>query len=134
MSNKGLPLEGCSVMVVEDDFLLADDISYALEDAGAVVLGPFAEVRSAFELLEDRRPDLAVLDVNLGGETSFEIGRDLRRRGVPILFATGYDASIIPSDLAGAAYLIKPLTVAMLISTLVDARRCAAGLQGSGTF
>ena len=116
------PLEGCSVLVLEDDFYLADDIAEALEQAGALVLGPFANVRGALASLRDGRPDLAVLDVNLGAETSLDVGRGLRGDGVPILFATGYDASVLPPDLADAAYLTKPVNMAVLVSRLSELR------------
>ncbi|MDF0490195.1 response regulator [Sphingomonas sp. H39-1-10] len=115
-------LEGCSVLVLEDDFYLADDIAEALRRAGARVLGPFANAAGALASLRGARPDLAVLDVNLGAETSIEVGRGLRGDGVPILFATGYDASALPPDLADAAYLPKPVNMTALVSRLRDLR------------
>lgn len=120
------PLTGCSVLVLEDDFYLADDIADALQHAGAIVLGPFGNVQGALACLRDARPDLAVLDVNLGAETSIEVGRGLHGDGVPILFATGYDASVLPPDLADVAYLPKPVNMALLVARLDELRAGSA--------
>lgn len=112
------PLAARAILVVEDDFYLAEDLSDALQRAGATVLGPFASVADALALLGGTRPDLAVLDVHLGGDTSFAIGRALHSQGVPMVFATGYDAAIIPEDLAGAAHMPKPIRMAELVKAL----------------
>lgn len=117
------PLQDRSVLVLEDDFYLADDIAQALEGAGARVMGPFAEVPAARAEMSSAPPELAVLDVNLGAEMSFEIGRELQSRGIPLLFVTGYDARIIPPDLGAASYLTKPVNMAQLISVAASALR-----------
>lgn len=117
------PLQGCRVLVLEDDFYLAEDIADALREAGGSVLGPFGDVSRAAGALEHEGPDLAVLDVNLGGDNSFEIGRTLKRRGIHFLFATGYDQSVFPDDLADAAYLTKPISMRALVASLADGRR-----------
>lgn len=110
------------MLIAEDDFYLAEDMADALREAGAEIMGPVGEVKSALALVRNDRPDLAVLDINLGSETSFDIGRQLLADGVPVLFATGYDASVIPSDLSAAAYLTKPLSTKSLISLLARLR------------
>lgn len=53
------------VLVVEDEMMIAFDLQMMLEDNGCRVLGPVASVDSALRLLEDTRPDVAVLDGNL---------------------------------------------------------------------
>jgi DNA-binding response OmpR family regulator len=113
-------LRDCCILVVEDDFYLAEDIADTLRNEGAHILGPAASVQDAFTLLQEKRPDAAVLDVNLGLGTSFELGRALRSRDVPILFATGYEAKIIPRDLSDAPHLIKPLNMNILVAKLVE--------------
>lgn len=117
-----LPLHGCMVLIAEDDFYLAEDMADTLREAGAEIIGPAGDVESALALVGDRRPDLAVLDINLGSETSFEIGRRLLGDGVPVLFATGYDASVIPSDLSAAAYLLKPVNMSSLVAAMTRLR------------
>lgn len=62
------PMSGMTVLVVEDDFIVAYDMQMMLEEQGARVLGPATSLAEAQALLAGERPTLAVLDVNLGGE------------------------------------------------------------------
>lgn len=84
-------LDGCSVLLVEDQFLIAMDVEDMLLELGAERVVVCASVREAHAALDRAVPDCAVLDVNLGLETSAEIAQRLERMGVPFLFATGYD-------------------------------------------
>ncbi|MBO1073475.1 PAS domain-containing protein [Roseomonas marmotae] len=84
------PLAGRRVLVVEDEALIAAEIGAVLRSAGCCVLGPAATVEQAMRLAETSAIDLAVLDVNLGGQASFPVADLLARRGVPVVFATGY--------------------------------------------
>jgi DNA-binding response OmpR family regulator len=62
---------------------------------------------------------VAVLDVNLGRETSFEIAHALRRRKIPFVFATGYDEDeVLPESLAGTPLVAKPYDVEGLSAAL----------------
>jgi len=59
-------LRGCHVLVVEDEFMLAEDMSQELAEAGAIVIGPAQSLERAIELLAASGiVDAAVLDVNL---------------------------------------------------------------------
>ena len=103
-------LSGHRVLVVEDDFYLARDTSAALRGAGAEVLGPCPSEEATRDLLKGKTPSHAVLDLNLGGGgPRFEIAKELRSRGVPFLFLTGYDSELIPAELADVVRLQKPL-------------------------
>lgn len=116
------PLAGCDVLVVEDDFYLAEDSREALERAGATVLGPCSNAAEALRLAEARPPRCAVLDLNLGEGPAFGPARTLRARGVPVLFMTGYDAEVIPPDLADIERLEKPIRPPRLVAAV--ARLC----------
>lgn len=113
-------LDGCAVLVVDDDFYLAENARNALEDAGATVLGPYGDEDEAIGSLEEQLPQCAVLDLNLGAGPSFVIARTLKLRGVPMVLVTGYDAGIIPPDLAGAPCLQKPVSNAQLVAAVTD--------------
>ena len=90
-------LRGRRVLVVEDEYFVADDLGRALTQLGAEVLGPVATREEAFELLSTgERIDLAVLDINLQGESVFPVVDTLIEQGVPFLFATGYDQASVP--------------------------------------
>lgn len=82
--------EDLRVLLVEDEMLVCMDIQDMLEEFGYRVVGPAAQVNQALELIEQEPIDLAVLDVNLGRETSYPIAERLSVRGIPFLFSTGY--------------------------------------------
>jgi DNA-binding response OmpR family regulator len=87
---KNLALSGCSILVIEDEPLVALDLRQTLESAGAYV---FAATQLAHALQLAGHPDVsaAVLDYRLGQEDSAPICSVLQRRGVPFLFYSGYD-------------------------------------------
>jgi CRP-like cAMP-binding protein/CheY-like chemotaxis protein len=113
------PLRGRRILVVEDEYVMAEDIRTNLERAGAAVLGPAPTVREALRLLTSQaHVDGAVLDVNLAGEMVYPVADRLRQRGVPFLFATGYDQRTLPSQYASVPYRAKPLDIRELVRTL----------------
>jgi CheY-like chemotaxis protein len=78
-------------------------------------------------VLAQRRPDVAVLDVNLGTGTSIAVAEELARRNIPFLFATGYGDSIsIPSHLKHAPVVRKPYDAASILSHLQQLIRPAS--------
>lgn len=103
-------LTGRRVLLVEDEFFIADDIVFQLEAGGAEVVGPAASVDAAIGLIErTERIDGAILDVNLQGVMSWPVADALLGRGVPFLFATGYDKASIPARYAGIVRCEKPV-------------------------
>ena len=98
------------ILVVEDDFLLADTLARLLEDHGVVVVGPVAGLEEAMKLATVERLDGAILDIRLGrGSDTFRVAHTLAQRAVPFIFMTAYDDSILPAALAGRPLLRKPL-------------------------
>jgi two-component SAPR family response regulator len=116
-------LSGRSVLVVEDDYYLATDAEKALTKAGASVVGPCGRSEEALRLLEVRRPDCAVVDINLGAGPSYAVAASLRASAVPFLFITGYDAGAIPPEFADIQRLEKPVNVLLMVRAL--ARLCS---------
>ena len=104
----GRPFEGKRILVVEDEVIVAMLIEDILADLGADVVGPATRNAQALELLAQGPVDAAILDVNLGGETSDPTARELRARGIPFAFATGYGAAGVPPEFEGQATLPKP--------------------------
>lgn len=116
-------LKGLAVLIVEDEFYLADDLAAALTGVGARVLGPFGRVEDASRLIEGGEAvDLAILDIDLVGDRVFPVADLLRARGAPFLFATGYDPEVIPARFADVPRLEKPVTGAVVISLLETLR------------
>ena len=100
--------QGARILVVEDEALVAMLIEDTLSDAGYRVLGPAATVADALALLAAERPDGAVLDLNLGGETSLPVADRLDAEGIPFLICSGYGASGVPPRHGGRTVLPKP--------------------------
>jgi CheY-like chemotaxis protein len=103
-------LAGRAVLVAEDEFVVAEDLVHALEQRGARIVGPAASVAHALQLVEDCASlDAAVLDINLKGEMAFPVADTLLARGVPFVFATGYDSGVVPHRYCGIVRCEKPV-------------------------
>lgn len=101
-------LAGLRVLVVEDEMMVSMLIEDMLGDLGCQVVGPAARLEEALALAQTADLDCAVLDVNLGGESTFPVADLLREKGAPFAFATGYgDAGLREIDRASPV-LQKP--------------------------
>ena len=94
--------------MLEDHFLLAEDLRELREEAGAEVVGPFSDAALAIAAVDQQRPTCAIVDINLGSGASFVPAKALLARKVPVLFVSGYDADVVPPDLSPVLYLRKP--------------------------
>jgi len=108
-------LNGLRVLVVEDDYFIADEICSTLRRCEAEVVGPASDLQRGMQLLHEAQVDCVVLDVNLHGEISFDLAAELKRRNVPLIFASGYDAGMLPEALAPSVWLEKPIDLAALL-------------------
>jgi PAS domain S-box-containing protein len=106
------------VLVVEDEALIAIEIAETLQKAGFDVVGPAHTNAQALSLLQDHGCDAAVLDVNLGAETSEKLAQKLRQDGVPFVTLSGYARAQLPAAFAEAPLLSKPLRSELLIAAL----------------
>lgn len=113
-------LSGCRIVIVEDDYYQAQDSREILERAGAKVIAVSARVPNLAGLLEEGRIDAALIDINLGGDVSFDFARELARGGIPFAFLTGYDPGVLPEDLAGRPCLSKPAEAGRVVSVLAN--------------
>lgn len=113
-------LAGRRVLVLEDEFFLADDLAATLRAAGAVVVGPFSTVDQALQALETGAADcdLAILDLNLRGVRSYPVADLLTARGVPFVFVTGLDSPDLERRYVGARRCEKPVDLAGLLAAL----------------
>src|SRR5436190_635734 len=82
--------EALRILIVEDEFLRAETVVTALEKAGCEVVGPAARCGQAVELAERGGFDVALLDINLHGETCYPAAWLLMEQGVPFAFMTAY--------------------------------------------
>jgi CheY-like chemotaxis protein len=111
--------QGLRVIVVEDDSLICLLFEDMLSDLGCKVVGTACDLKRATELAQrDDSVDVAILDVNLGGQVVFPVADILCRRGIPIVFATGLGADGLPPDWQGHCSIQKPMTAATLAKAL----------------
>jgi CheY-like chemotaxis protein len=107
--------EPARVLVVEDESLVAMMLADMLSDLGCTVVGPFGARAEALRAVTDGAPlDLALLDVNLGGDSVYDIAEALKLRNVPYAFVSGYGAGGIDSRHAHAPVLAKPIEPSLL--------------------
>lgn len=101
-------LKGCRVLLVEDEPLVALDLRYELEDAGAIVIGVARTVAEALAAGQEGQVDLALLDGNLKGEPVDEVARMFDDLSVPFCFVSGYGREHLPQGFDHAPLIEKP--------------------------
>jgi CheY-like chemotaxis protein len=112
-------LRGLRVLVVEDTALVAAVISGELEACGVTVVGPATRLPSAMALAHEEALDAALLDVNLEGDASFPIVKELARRDIPVIFVTAYDnPSMFPPEYRDYPRVTKPFDERELMKVL----------------
>lgn len=112
-----------SVLVVEDEFLIALDIQGMLEDNGHSVIGPAGSINAALLLLETARPDVAMLDMNLRGQLVTPVAERLRSLKISFVLASAYGAPAFDGAeaLADAENVGKPINEQRLLAALARA-------------
>ena len=111
-------LSGKSILLVEDEFLLAIQLDEILQSLGGTVRGPFGKLDDAREAARRGDFNLAILDINLSGTMVYPLADDLRDRGVPFVFLSGYSGSNLPERFRAVTRLNKPCDPDMLIAAL----------------
>lgn len=116
-----LSLRGRRILVVEDNFVLADALRYLLAGYDGVVTAIAPTVERAFAALAAGAVDVAVLDINLNGTSVVPFAEHLRAAGIPFVFLTGYgdDPDLLPEHLRGEPRLEKPVDADCLVGVLV---------------
>ena len=117
-------LKGVRVLVVEDSWQVASTMKSALEEVGMVVAKPAATLAAAKRLIANHIFDLAVVDINLKGEMSYDLIVRLSNQGVRVVVVSGYVAPE-ESIASAAAVLQKPLSKVELIATLRQVMQAA---------
>jgi PAS domain S-box-containing protein len=109
------------ILVVEDEALVAVEISRILREQGFQIVGPTARVEEALHLLNEVGCDAAVLDIQLGRETSELIASVLAARDTPFVAVSGYSRGQRPRGFQNVAFLAKPLRSELLVEHV---KRC----------
>jgi DNA-binding response OmpR family regulator len=102
------------VLVVEDEWLIADEICHQLLKAGYRVVGPVPSVHEALSFIGEGEVDAALLDYRLNDENSCPIAEELVAHDIPFAFLTGYDPGEIEYGRKHPC-LQKPFSTEMLL-------------------
>jgi light-regulated signal transduction histidine kinase (bacteriophytochrome) len=108
------------VLIVEDNLMIALEVEETVRRIGCAEVRTASSVRQALDEIEKKKPQFALLDVNLGTETSFAIAERLDKLAVPFAFTTGYGEDIaFPPKLLGVTRIRKPYSASALRATLL---------------
>jgi DNA-binding response OmpR family regulator len=109
------------VLIVEDEWLIADSMAIALRACGYEIVGPVPCVDAAYRIIEASRPDAAVLDIALkDGENSYPIARRLAADGIRFAFMSGYAHDHLPHEFRGTPLVSKPVSIEDLTRTVAE--------------
>lgn len=100
------------ILILEDVWLIAEDLQTIILALGHKVLGPASTCAKALELIIGYRPDLALLDTQIGRETSQAVVAECERLGVPIVITTGHVGRDLPEFCQYLPILGKPFSAA----------------------
>jgi DNA-binding NtrC family response regulator len=107
------------VLVVEDDAIIALDFEDTIRGFGVKAVRCASNVARALELIDDRTPDFALLDIGLASEKSFAVAERLQTMGIPFVFISGYGSKVVlPPALRDTLMLPKPCTTDVLEAAL----------------
>lgn len=116
--------ESLRILVVDDDYFMAERLSREIRANGDIVVGPVADVHDALDLA--CVVQAAILDVKVQDETSFQVADSLIHHDVPFIFLTGYDPQVVPSRFARRHIYAKPSHAAPLLHDLHERHRAAS--------
>ena len=116
----------CTVLIVEDEYIIANDLELILQQAGYPVLGVADSVAEARALLARQRPDMVLLDIYLRGkQTGIELAGDLEEAGIPFIYVSANDnKSVLEAVKATqpSGYIVKPFRAKDILMTLEISR------------
>ena len=108
------------VLIVEDEFLVAMELEFMLEELGHRVIKVVTGLIEAIGIAQTADIDFAVLDINLGGAKSFPVAEVLRGRGIPFVFASGYGSDGLVASYRHERALRKPYERRELKRTIAE--------------
>ena len=113
------------ILIVEDEPLIAMMLEDFIESLGHDIRGPCESVSEALAAVEADGFDLAILDVNLKGESVWPVASALRAKGIPFVLASGGHVEPPPAEFADTPMIEKPYTIDR-VSPIIDAALAAA--------
>lgn len=117
-----MTLDGCLVLIVEDEPIVAFALEDMILDAGGSAVSA-ERLDQAVELIGAHSLDLAILDINVHGHKSYPIAAALKEIGVPFIFATGYGDTLHPPEFKAIPTITKPYSLADINGALASLPR-----------
>lgn len=115
-------MPGIKIVVVEDDWIIAKEMAYSLQDFGFEVAGTYETGEEALKGIRQLKPAIVLLDIGLAGEMSgIDVAKQLKQEKIPFIFLTALADSITIHQAKLAepyAYLVKPVKPESLYSTI----------------
>jgi CheY-like chemotaxis protein len=111
-------LRGLDILLVEDEAIIALMVEDLLAELGCARVRHASRIGEALKLIEERRPQAAILDVNLNGEAVFPVAERLDATGIPFVFTTGYERDIVPPRWRDRPFVQKPIESDSLAAAL----------------
>jgi len=118
------------ILVVEDENFLAMELTWIVQEAGYSVVGPERSVAETSKLLAWNKVDLALLDINIGGEMVFPVSKMLDTLGVPFVFITS-NSAWVPEEYRHRPLMTKPFRPQALLALIL--RVLAERVEALGT-
>jgi CheY-like chemotaxis protein len=109
---------GRDILVIEDEEMIASVIEEMLLDLGCRDVWIAGSAKDAQEVLAQHRPHAVILDVNLGGDSGFQLAQSLTDAKIPFVFATGYGRHGLPEQWATRPIMQKPFKMETLQAVL----------------
>ncbi|CAO3431120.1 response regulator [Azospirillum endophyticum] len=106
------------ILIIEDEYLIAEGVALTLQSAGHDVTGIAEDLPSALALAGRETPDMAFVDIKLAnGSSGLDVARELKTMGIPCVFATGNPPSKAQAGGVGLGYISKPFSPRVLVQT-----------------
>ena len=115
-----------NILIVEDEPLIAMMLEDFILSLGHGVRGPCDSVAQALEAVDGEPFDMAILDVNLKGESVWPVASALTQRGIPFVLASGGHVDPPPSEFANAPMIEKPYTIDRVSPAIESALEASA--------
>ena len=112
------------ILVAEDETIVAWDLCATVEEAGYTVEGPYTDISSAMLAYQKHKPDLAILDVQLGDGNVFPLAEQMMAEDIPVIFHSGnYTPREVAERFPESHALAKPCPPAAIIDSVQNALR-----------
>ena len=112
------------ILVAEDETIIGEDLCQTVAEAGYIVEGPFVDIQSTMLAYQKHKPDLAILDVQLGDGIVYPLAEQMMAEDVPVIFHSG---QLTPEEVGKryplAQALAKPCPPALVIDSVQRAAR-----------